>query len=505
MKRRLFLLIAISAFAKIFGLFREIVLSYFYGASSISDAYIISLTIPSVLFLIIGEGINKTYIPTFKMAEIRETEDEAINYSNQINISLLLFSALVVFITVVFTQQIIRMFAYGFDEDTMNSAILLTRISVFSVFFIITSDILIGFLQVKRKFSIVNIIGIPLNVVNIIFIIISAKFGLVYLAIGQVLATILQVLFLIIVALRAGYSFRFGFASYRYLQHSLRNAIPVITGKSVHQINKLVDKTIASGIIVGGISTLSYANRINILIQTIFVNPISMVMYTEVSEITQKGQVNLAIESIRSYFLQILIIVIPIVFGGLVVGDSLISVIYYRGAFDIMSLQMTAKIFKLYLIGAIGVALREIQANIFFANHNTKTPMINAVVSLILNIILNLILSFFWGLQGIALATSISAFVAAFLMNRSLRKEKIFIFCKALNEKIIRILLSGVAMYVFVYFVDKYFLYSLGDVLRLFISIGLGIVVYSISLINQNIEELNEVVKMATIKSKQRD
>ena len=65
MKKTALILMFITIISKVFGFIGEIVLSYFYGASSISDAYLVSLTIPSVLFSLIGVGISTGYIPVY--------------------------------------------------------------------------------------------------------------------------------------------------------------------------------------------------------------------------------------------------------------------------------------------------------------------------------------------------------------------------------------------------------------------------------------------------------
>ncbi len=62
MKTIAILLMIITIISKILGFGRDVTLSYFYGASSISDAYLISLTIPLVIFSFIGIGISTGYI-----------------------------------------------------------------------------------------------------------------------------------------------------------------------------------------------------------------------------------------------------------------------------------------------------------------------------------------------------------------------------------------------------------------------------------------------------------
>ena len=58
MKRAAFAIMIITVLSKVLGFAREVALSYFYGASNITDAYLVSLTIPTVIFSFIGAGIG---------------------------------------------------------------------------------------------------------------------------------------------------------------------------------------------------------------------------------------------------------------------------------------------------------------------------------------------------------------------------------------------------------------------------------------------------------------
>lgn len=50
MRKTALMIMVLTIIAKILGFGRELVLSFFYGASTISDAYLISTTIPSITF-----------------------------------------------------------------------------------------------------------------------------------------------------------------------------------------------------------------------------------------------------------------------------------------------------------------------------------------------------------------------------------------------------------------------------------------------------------------------
>jgi putative peptidoglycan lipid II flippase len=65
MKKTALVIMIITVISKLLGFGREILLSYFYGASGITDAYLVSLTIPGVIFSLIGVGIGTGFIPMF--------------------------------------------------------------------------------------------------------------------------------------------------------------------------------------------------------------------------------------------------------------------------------------------------------------------------------------------------------------------------------------------------------------------------------------------------------
>lgn len=65
MKKTALLILFLTLGSKIVGFFRDVILSYAYGTSTISDAYLIAYTIPGVIFGFIGTGIATSYIPMY--------------------------------------------------------------------------------------------------------------------------------------------------------------------------------------------------------------------------------------------------------------------------------------------------------------------------------------------------------------------------------------------------------------------------------------------------------
>ncbi|WP_049940674.1 hypothetical protein [Coprobacillus cateniformis] len=64
--------------SKVFGFIREIIFSYFYGTSAISDAYLFSLTFSTIIIGFIGIGFNTGFIPMYNKIKKMKVKKEQI-------------------------------------------------------------------------------------------------------------------------------------------------------------------------------------------------------------------------------------------------------------------------------------------------------------------------------------------------------------------------------------------------------------------------------------------
>jgi len=105
-KKTALLLMTITILSKALGFAREIALSYVYGASAITDAYLISQTIPIVIFSFISVGIATGYIPLYSRILNEQGQLEANRYTNNLSNALLLLASSIVVIVLLFTQPL---------------------------------------------------------------------------------------------------------------------------------------------------------------------------------------------------------------------------------------------------------------------------------------------------------------------------------------------------------------------------------------------------------------
>ncbi len=501
MKKTAFLLMVITLFSKLFGFGRDLVLSYFFGASGISDSYLISLVVPSVIFGLIGTGIVTAYIPMQSRVLDESGEAEAARFtSNFTNIILVVVSVGFV-LGMIFTQSIVRFFAMGFSGETLDITVKFTKITLFAMYFNALISIFSGYLQIKNNYVIPALIGFPLNVIVIISIVIAAKSNYIILAIGTLLAMASQFFLMVPFIKKTGftYTFFFDFKDER-IKNILFIALPVILGTSVNQINVLVDRTIASSLAVGAISALNYASRLNLFIQGLFVTSIITATYPMMSSYASKNNYSEIKKIIRESVNTIIIFVLPITLGTLIFSEEIISILFARGAFGASAAQMTSVALFFYAFGMLGFGFRDVLSRAFYSLQNTKTPMINAAIGVLINIVLNIVLSKYLGIGGLALATSIAATFTAFLLFVSLRKQIGDFGIRKILASFLKIFIASLVMAFLAKLSFNYFILLFSKTLALALAIGIGIIIYFAVVYFMKIDDADIIIRM--IKSK---
>lgn len=495
MKKTALLLMIITILSKILGFSRDMILSYFYGASGITDAYLISLTIPGVIFGFIGAGISTSYIPMYSRIESLGGPKEGNKYTNNL-INILLALCTVLFaLGLIFAEPLVKVFASGFEGETLELAIIFTRISLFGMYFTGLISIFNGFLQIKGNYVIPALIGFPMNIVTIIAIIISAKGNVVILAIGSLIATVSQLLLILPFAYRKGYEYKPIFdIKDENIINMVHIALPVIIGVSVNQINKLVDRTIASKIAEGGITALNYASKLNGFIEGIFVASITTALYPMISKMVAENNIDGLKKSVSEAISSISLLIIPATVGAMVFPEPIVSLLFGRGKFDAHALSMTSVALLFYSLGMIGFGFRQVLSRAFYSMQDTKTPAINAAIAVALNIVLNIVLSRYMGIGGLALATSISTIFCAALLFISLRKRVGAFGLKTIVISFIKITGASLVMGLIAKLAFEILMRGLSQNLSLIISIGIGAIVYFIMIISMKIEEVDVLI-----------
>lgn len=505
MKKIIFGVIGLTFLAKIFGFMREILLSYYFGATGISDAYLISQTIPGTIFQFVGTGLTTCFIPVFLRTKAQKGKIAADKLSNTVISIVMVFSAVVIIGVWMFTKQIIGLFAAGFEGETLEYAIVFTRISTLSLFLSTMIYVFTSYLQANHSFWIVAFAAIPNSIVVMLSIVLAAKVNVVLLSVGSVCAIAVQLM----VMYPALHKLKFRLKpSLEWKNENVLEVfklmLPVIMGVSVNQINTLVDRTIASTISVGAISALMYADSLIQFVQGAFSQTIATVYYPTVTQMAEERQLEKLKEYIRQEINTLILLLCPITVGILLLSEDIISILYGRGAFSDTAVSMTSISLSCYALGIIGSGVREVLSRVFYAFQDTKTPMRNATIGLVMNIVLNLILSRFFGIGGLAFATALSSTLIAVLLWVRLRKKLGNFEDKKVWTDFYKILLSSIVMALGVILLKKMCPMVFGEIVSLGICVIFGAAIFGVLACLLRVEGVQELQKIVRDKKHKR-
>lgn len=436
----------ITLLSKTLGFIRELIFSYYYGTSRVADAYIFSLTIATIVFGFIGAGVITSFIPVYTTAKEKHGVDRANQFtSNLLSVFILLCIAIII-ITFPNTNIIVRILAGGFDSETAALSGYLCKYSIFTILATGIVSVFSGLLQINKKFLLPAAVGIPLNIILMISIILSKEYGYMLLGVGNLLAVYVQIVFLLPAISKIKYKFKFApKIKDEYVKLIISLALPIIVSASVNQVNVLIDKSLASHII-GGVSILNYAHTIISIVTDVVIASFITAIYPKVTKAFVLKS-DFEIKSIFSEtFSSLMFVLIPTTFFVFFESNDIINFFFNRGAFANESVQMCASVLKYYAIGIPFVGIRQLLIRFFYANKDTKTPVINASIAVAVNIILNYPLMNLIGLGGLALSTSIAAIVADVLLWISMNKSVKLVIASNDIKDLIKVLILSIVL-----------------------------------------------------------
>ena len=508
--RATFGLMVATIIAKILGFGRELVLAAGYGTSIYSDAYVTAMNILQVIFVIIGSALATVLIPMYMEVHSEEGEVVSLKFINNVfNLVILACIVLSVF-GFVFTEQIVKMFAVGYEGEALTVAINFTRITILGIVFTGLSYVMTSYLQIKNDFVMPGLSSVPKNIIIIVATILSIKYGPYLMIWGTLVGMASEFLFQLPFAVKKGYKYLpIIDVKDEYIKKMAWLIGPVLIGVAVNQVNTLVDRTLASTLPVGTVSALNYSNKLTSFVIAIFITSISSVIYPMLSQLSSENNKLRFITSVRKSINCVIILVMPITVGTIVLSQPIVRVLFERGAFDERGTYLTALALAMYSIGMVAYGLRDVLGKIFYSLQDTKTPMINGVIAMGVNMVMDVVFIQFWGLAGLTLATSLSSIACIMLLFRSLKKKMDYFGQDKIVKVTMKSLVASVIMGAVAYYSYHYmmrFTHRGGEIefLVLCVAVVLGAAVYGGLVVLFKVDEVKivtDVIKRKLNKS----
>lgn len=501
---------SLTFLSRILGYFRDLLIARVIGAGLISDCFFVAFKLPNLFRRILGEGaMNAAFIPVVSGVRTKSGNKSADVFFSNIFSFLLVALLAFVLILEIFMPLIITLIAPGFSDnpEKFNHSINLTRLTFPFVLFICLTSLMGAYLNTLGKFASMAVTPIILNLSLIFTLLIFFKSENLFLISSTLsfvvsIAGIIQVIWMYYnirrnkSKLSINFSFLKTFKSDKEITKFFKLLLPAILGNGAYQINLLIDMILASTLPDGSISFLYYADRVNQLPLGVLGIAIGTALLPVLSSQVKKNQKKEAEKSISKAIKFGILFSIPAFFGLLIFSENIISFLFFRGAFEYKDVQATSSALIALCCGLPAFIMIKILVIPFFANEDTKTPIKISLFCMSINLILNLILIREFLHVGLAISTSVSAWInfilLFYILNKNLNYSfDISIFKVFLKVSLASLTMSYIVLKTYEFMINNFEMYTLYNTnFILILCIIFGIIIYSVLMYFLGIKEL---------------
>ena len=466
-------------FGQLMGLLRGALVADAFPVAEL-DAFFAANRVSETLFTLLAAGaLGSAFMPTFTGLLVKGEKDSAWRLAASLARLLTLTLSLVAVIAAVFAPQIVRYFlAPGFyaDPPLFMLTVDLLRIQLVSAILFGLGGLLVGVLNAHHIFFIPQLTAAMYQIGQIFGVLVLAHwFGIYGLAWGVVIGSAFYLLIQIPTLLKLlktearpstatpkpGVSAQELVTEHWSLNTDLRNPAvlqvlrlmgPRVLGAGVVQLNFWVNTWLASQMIAGSVASLVYGFALMVMAQAVIAQSVAIAVMPTFSAQFALGKRDEMRAALSSALRGVLLLALPASLGLMLLASPIVSMLYQRGEFDEIAVQMTAWALVWYAAGMIGHSLLEVLTRAFYARQDTKTPVVVGVAAMSLNVLLSFAFSA-WFRQigwmphgGLALANSLATALEAAALFLLMRRQLEGVQGRSIADGLLRFGLAAVGM-----------------------------------------------------------
>lgn len=229
--------------------------------------------------------------------------------------------------------------------------------------------------------------------------------------------------------------------------------------------------------------------------QEVLVTGIITILFAKCASWVAEGKYDTVKQKLGSTINHLIYLLIPASFGIIVCSELIVTCFFSRGEFDENSVLMTSQALCCYTVGLAFMAVRDTIIKVFYAYKETKITTVTSVFTVVINIVLNLILSRMWGINGLAIATSISAVAHCIALYFLLRKKIGDFQLKTTAINALKIFISSLAMFLMLKLLIFYLTrLDISKLVILVIAVFIGILLYALMSLILRVDTAKELL-----------
>ena len=346
--------IAIYIVAAFLMFYSLILVAQRFGGSEGSDAYFFLFSLVTISTALVSSIFTTVLIPVFVNLRVKMRDDDLSKLAGFILLWTLLVSSLLGLISYLNYENffvIVSKFPYA--EIVRNQGILINfaPIVVVSILAEYFRALLLGL----GKYSSAAITAVFQPLILIVFLVFfSGQLQEESLALSLLTSKLIALVFMAILVIhKEGVRIRLVFIHKLPSASSFKNAASFWSASFVTNTSTFFFDYMASGLGVGVITAVSYAQRVFSLPVTLILNPLLEVAYTHFSELHAHNDMKTFGVRYKILLQLVLFLSIPIAVFFFFMSDGIISSLFQRGAFGKESVQIASTSLRVFALAIV--------------------------------------------------------------------------------------------------------------------------------------------------------
>jgi putative peptidoglycan lipid II flippase len=390
------------------------------GAGVVSDAFFIAQRLPNSFRAIFGEGaFNAAYIPCYAKSLEQEGDESAEEFAGEVY-TLLLASQIILLILVwLAAPQFVHLLAPGLGDrpEKFALAVSLTRITFPYLLFMTLFAQHMGTLNAHGKFA------LPAFAPNLMNLTVMASLALAAFAPklfpnpgyaaawGVTLSGALELGLLMYGARKIGVLRGLRRPHWPRVREFFIMLGPAVIGSASPQIAVFADTILSSMLADGGVSAISYAERLYQLPVGVIGIAAGTVLLPEMSRRIAGGDVEGAHRAQSRTMALTIALAAPFFVAFDTIPELIVAGLFMRGKFTAADAVAAGDVLAAYGAGLMALVLIASARASFQSRGDTATPMKVALAALAVNVLLKIVLFRSLGAVGLATATSVGLWI----------------------------------------------------------------------------------------------
>lgn len=414
---KIMFLILLIIIGKITGLSKELLLSYNYGASEITDSFFIANSIASLLYASLYMAVPAIIIPYYTKLSDKLNNSNCTTELYSMFQSFVLLSIILSVAAFIFSDVLINFSFPKISARTARDSSLFLKV-VSLTFSFSTIVAFFNAIQVVNGNKLLSfVVPVVNNITFIVSILIfSCADDFIYVLFAGLFAWVLQSV------LNAYYA-------KGIVLFSLTCSFPLLTKKSIlvvfipllssyyiEQANSYISIFFASGLGNGAVSHINYANKINLIVISIFIVFLNAYIFPKLASLGYNKEDN-GVENFSSIiFCWIVILSFPIVRILYLHSNPIISLLFERGGFTSVDTKSVASVLSVLSLSLPLLLIRDLLNRVILSFQNSILAVFSLIISVGFNAIFSFYLSRFYGLNGVAIGVVVSTLINIILL-----------------------------------------------------------------------------------------